>query len=234
MKKLSLILLVISVGLLQGCGDARWLDCIDGCSHYRDGQDGQDGAPGTPGLPGQDGSDGHDAVIKVNTIPDSSILPSSVCPAGGYEYISATDLNDNGLPDVTETNYSVSILCNGVAGQDGSDGQDGQNGSDGADAPPTPFTMVGMIDPCGKQGSNSAPDEVFILLANGQLIASFSANSNGNMTRFSSLIPNANSSFSGGTTDQTGCGITISRDNANNVTLTTSNGLGQANWTLVP
>lgn len=232
MKKMILALsIILTAGLLQGCGDARFLDCIDGCSNYHDGKDGRDGAPGTPG---NNGSDGHNAVIKVNSIPNATVLPSSVCPAGGYEYVSATDLNDNGLPEVTETNYNVSVVCNGVKGDTGQDGQDGADGHDGADAPPTPYTMVGMIDPCGKQGSNSAPDEVFILLANGQLIASFSANSNGNMTRFSSLIPSPNSSFNGGTTDTTGCGITITRDNANHITLTTSNGIGQASWNLVP
>lgn len=203
MKKLALMLLIVT-----GCGSYQRPPII--------------GPRGEPGLPG---SDGKSAVINVTAIPNANVLPSSVCAAGGFEYRSATDLNENGQAEVGETNYSVSIVCNGVNGQDGTDGQD---------APPTPYTMVGMVDPCGKQGTTSAPDEVFILLANGQLIASFSLNQAGNYTRFSSLIPNANSSFGGATTDQTGCGITISRDNANQVTLTTSNGVGNMSWTLNP
>jgi hypothetical protein len=51
----------------------------------------------------------------------------------------------------------------------------------------TPFTIVGLINPCG-----DAPyiyDEIFLKLANGTIIASFSDDIYGTNTRFSVLAP---------------------------------------------
>jgi hypothetical protein len=83
-------------------------------------------------------------------------------------------------PQGTHGNHGI----NGVDGQDGAQGPAGANGQDGADAPATAYTPVGLLNPCG-DAANIA-DEVLILLANGQVIASYGVN---NAVRFAVLTP---------------------------------------------
>lgn len=84
----------------------------------------------------------------------------------------------------------------------GPPGNNGSNGTPGVSAPPTDFTPVGIEDPCG-----DAPDiydEVFLRLANGTLLASFSDDANGDNTRFSILDPGTYT-----TTDGDNCTFTV-------------------------
>ena len=99
------------------------------------------------------------------------------------------------------------ITCGGnsvlvLNGLNGSDGQDGADGQDGQDAPPTAYSVVELIDPCGDKPGKF--DEVFLRLANGMLVASFSDNQNGLNTRFSVLTPGSYQ-----TTDGTGCFFSV-------------------------
>lgn len=75
----------------------------------------------------------------------------------------------------------------GQAGTQGVAGIQGPTGNPGQDAPTLPFNIIGLVNPCG-----DAPgiyDEVFLKLADGTLIASFSADAQGDNTRFSVLTP---------------------------------------------
>ncbi len=167
---------------------------------YRYGEDGKDGKSVT-GAPGADGQDGLSSLVDLIMESDGG---GGSCLNGGATLIVGLDSNVNGLLDLVEITRSRDV-CNGLNGSDGTDGedgQDGQDGSDGADAPPTPFTMVGMVDPCGD--APSVYDEIFIRLANGKLIASFSANTSGLNTRFAELIPGSYS-----TTDGDSCSFSV-------------------------
>lgn len=116
------------------------------------------------------------------------------------------------------SNYTY-IPKDGKDGVDGTDGKDGQgctqvattNGSiitcgtstvvilNGKDAPPTAYTVVQIIDPCGKQ---TAFDEVLLKLANGSILAHYASGSNQFLTY---VTPG---SFV--TTDGTNCHFTVS------------------------
>lgn len=76
-----------------------------------------------------------------------------------------------------------------------------KNGPQGAEAA---YNVVRLVDPCGQSGNH---DEVFFCLNNGDLVASFSANANGDYTRFTIL----RSGVGYGTTDQTGCVFSATR-----------------------
>jgi hypothetical protein len=98
----------------------------------------------------------------------------------------AQDTNANGTVDVGIDNAIQSAeVCNG------------------ADATvDNPFMPAALVNPCG-----DAPgiwDEIFLRLANGQLVASFSDNANGNNTRFSILTPGTYE-----TTDGDNCMFTV-------------------------
>lgn len=101
--------------------------------------------------------------------------------------------------------YTGAVGTPGSNGNDGANGQDGINGTDGADAPPTAYTPVALVNPCGDAAGIA--DEVFIQLANGQLIASYSANANGLNTRFAVLTPGTYV-----TTDGDNCQFTVNAD----------------------
>lgn len=69
----------------------------------------------------------------------------------------------------------------------GPKGDAGSNGAPGAAAPASPYDVSSVKDPCG-----DAPgiyDEVLLVLANKQILVSFSDNANGNNTRFVLLPP---------------------------------------------
>lgn len=101
--------------------------------------------------------------------------------------------------------------CAGPRGNDGTNGLDGDpgapglNGSNGLDAPPTPYTPVALVNPCGD--APGIADEVFIQMANGQLVVSFSDSASGQNTRFAILMPGNYQ-----TTDGDHCTFTLSAD----------------------
>lgn len=125
---------------------------------------------GTSGPRGESGLNGHLSLLAV--------IPVTIgCSNGGLTVLMGVDANDNLVLDTLEVQQSNEI-CNG---------QNGSNGQNGLDAPPTPFSPTGLVEPCG-----DAPgvfDEVFIRLANGSIVASFSDNISGYNTRFSLLTP---------------------------------------------
>src|SRR5690349_1309035 len=60
----------------------------------------------------------------------------------------------------------------GPQGEAGPAGQDGQDGVDGIDANVSPYLPVAVLNPCG--AAAGIADEVLIVLANGQVLVSFS------------------------------------------------------------
>lgn len=149
---------------------------------------GDQGIPGesVQGEAGIQGNSGYNAVIDV--------VMTSSCSNGGYTLLTATDSNENSLVDALDSNYKATQVCNGLDGSDGQDGSNGVNGTNG---------ILAIVDPCGdKPGVH---DEVLIRLANGQLLASFSNNVNGDYTRFSILQPGSNYV----TTDGSGCYFSV-------------------------
>jgi len=147
-------------------------------------------------IKGKDGKDGRDGANGHSAIYTTTSASSSQCSNGGTVILTAVDLDDNQVLDLTDGNIQSVVVCNGLNGQDGSNGTDGQN------APPTPFTPVGLLDPCGT--NPNLHNEVFLKLADGTVLASFSDNVNGYNTRFSILTAGTYQ-----TTDGDGCVFTI-------------------------
>lgn len=90
-------------------------------------------------------------------------------------------------------------------GPAGEAGAKGDAGAPGADAALSAYSIVNVIDVCG-----DAPgiiDEVLLVLANGQVLVSFSENANGKNTRFSILSPGTYQ-----TTDGSACVFTLTAD----------------------
>lgn len=133
-------------------------------------------------LPGIKGDTGNQGPVGAGCAI-TNVLPGSVAPYGG----AVIQCADNSV-----------LITNGASGQDGADGHDGVDGHDGADAAPTAYSITDLIDPCGTQGLF---DEVFLVLANGKAIASFSENSNGKNTRLWEVQDGIGLQ----TTDSTGC-----------------------------
>lgn len=162
------------------------------------GTDGIAGADGAPGAAGANGQDGFSVVASTEVILSGDYF----CPTGGTRIRLARDLDRDGLWSLSDDQQQIASICNGAVGATGAAGTNGTN------APPTPFSPVGLVDPCG-----DAPgiyDEVFLKLANGTLLASFSDNSAGQNTRFSVL-----STGSYVTTDSSHCYFSV--DASNNV-----------------
>ena len=139
-----------------------------------------DGANGATGAAGPAGRDGHDLVFQaVDAAPE-------VCPAGGKTLMMALDINNLGSYSALDPDQQSMTLCNGLNGQNGVDGQNGKDGSNGAngqnghDGLTPAYSPVEPILPCG---NTVAYKEVLLRLSNGQVLASFSDNVNGDMTR---------------------------------------------------
>lgn len=144
----------------------------------RDGQTGAQGSAGSSGEPGAPGAEGARGERGYSTVV---ALISSVhsCNAGGITILTALDINGDGAVTVgTDDAIQSAEICHGERGSDGADGEN---------APPTPLSPVEIINPCGESGEGF--DEVFLRLANGTILASFSENANGKNTRFSVLTP---------------------------------------------
>jgi hypothetical protein len=99
---------------------------------------------------------------------------------------------------------------NGVDGLPGIDGSAGPQGPAGAPAVPSAYSVVATVDVCG-DGAGS--DEIFLRLANGQLIAHYAGN--GNLQFLTLITPG-----SWVTTDQQSCHFTVDA----NLNITDQNG----------
>lgn len=123
------------------------------------------GRDGAPGVPGQGGDDGLSCNVQ-------TVEPGLLAPNGGA---------------LITCGYTSSLLINGAPGADGQDGDDGAQGETGLQGPegqPSAYSIVDVINPCGVNG---AYEERFLRLANGTVIASFSANMAGDLTRLTEL-----------------------------------------------
>jgi Collagen triple helix repeat (20 copies) len=149
----------------------------------KDGSKGDTGERGDTGQKGDTGLNGHSSVVLM-------IANNVDCVNGGQTILTALDTNDNLQLDTEDANIQTALVCNGLDGEAGSD------------APPSPFSTVEIIDPCGDHPN--AFDEVFLKMANGTLLASFSENANGKNTRFSVLTDGFYI-----TTDNTGCQFSV-------------------------
>jgi hypothetical protein len=138
---------------------------------------------------GTNGSNGHSAAFS------QAVADISVCPTGGTVLSVGVDLDDDSLLQPSEVT-GVVATCNGLVGATGSSGADGVS-------PVLPgFVPVAILDPCGT--NPGLHNEVFMKLANGMVLASFSDNANGLNTRISVLTPGTYQ-----TTDGDGCTFTI-------------------------
>lgn len=109
------------------------------------------------------------------------------------------------------------LILNGVSGSNGTNGVNGTNGTNGlngTNAQPSAYSIVGLIDPCGQQ---TQFDEVFLRMSSGALIASFSKDTGGTMTRLWEVRDGVNLM----TTDDTNCVFSVS----------TSGGIRTISWT---
>lgn len=116
------------------------------------------GDKGDSGIIGLTGLNGHSAAMS------QVLADSSVCSNGGYVLSLGVDLNNDSVLQASET-QSVSVVCNGLNGEQGAQGIAGVN--------PTPITVVPLCP-----GINSYPG-VFIevgLCINNNLIGVYSAN----------------------------------------------------------
>lgn len=177
------------------------ITCPDGTSHFiRNGKDGASGANGADGAQGENGAQGIPGDVGQMGIAGTpgndgySVViaqtASLTCANGGVTLFMATDLNRDGLInfDVNDGGLAVADIC---------------NGDDGTPAASSPFSTVGILDPCG--ATPGYFNEVFLKLANGQYVASFSDNANGKNTRLA-LLTDGNFV----TTDGTSCYFTVS------------------------
>lgn len=170
--------------------------------------DGQSGAAGSAGPAGQNG-----ASMVFQTVA----APPAVCPAGGSTIVMALDVNHIGHYTSEMPEQQAVTMCNGLTGSNGHDGQNGQDGRDGV----TPaYAPVDSILPCG---NTVAYKEVLLRLSNGQVLASFSDNASGAMTRLT-FLPDG--SFMN--TDSSGC--TFSLSTANSVRSISWFGQVQMSW----
>ena len=166
------------------------------------GTNGTNGAPGEQGPAGPAGSDGASCTVQA-VVAD----PSGPAPNGGALLTCGT---------------TSTLVLNG------SPGDPGPQGEPGTPAPPTAYSVVAVIDPCG-----DAPgifDEVFLRLANGQVIASFSDDGGGTNTRLSVLI---DGSFT--TSDGSSCAFAVSTDTSTTPAIRTiSWSGGSESWSFEP
>ena len=143
------------------------------------------------------GKDGHNALIEM-------VANDPHCPAGGDMILSGLDMNNNGVLDCTEVQYSADI-CNGVAGATGAVGPTGpvgQTGAAGVNANVSPFLPVAAISPCGV--NSSSYKEVLLGLANGDIYAEFTGGSSTSDVR-NAFIPDGNYQD----TDSSACNFSV-------------------------
>lgn len=141
-----------------------------------------------------DGVDGKDGTNGYSTVFSTAPASTTQCVNGGHVLMVGLDVNQSNDLDLDDLNIQTLVTCNGL---------NGANGSNGLDAPPTAFTPTAILNPCGD--APSVHDEVFLKLADGTILASFSDNANGNNTRFSILLDGTYQ-----TTDGDACIFTLS------------------------
>jgi hypothetical protein len=156
---------------------------------------------GPQGANGTDGKDGKNGTNPPQLRISESPADPSVCPSGG------TEVSFNYVLQLGQTAPEVPspiTVCNGLAGVS------------------APLGIQEAIAPCG--AASSSFKEVLLRLADGSLLASFSANSSGQNTRLS-LLPDGSYTD----TDDSACSFTVST-NGNTRSISWSGG-GES-WTI--
>jgi hypothetical protein len=125
-----------------------------------DGANGVDGRDGVDGVNGANGSDG------ISLVFDLFPAAAPMCSEGGSTILVARDTHVNDVLDSEDDDMKSATLCNGQS------------------APMSDYTPVDLIMPCGDTVPNK---EVLLRLHDGQVLAVFSANTGGDMTRLSVL-----------------------------------------------
>lgn len=208
MGKLSRLLLPL---LFVGCGGVDNLNCytwgID-CAESKPGTDGERGTMGPIGDTGLPGEIGPRGIQGRAGEPGGQGEPGPTGSAGergeqGDPGSNCTVANTITGATVFCEDGTIATISNGIDGINGSDGESivGPQGEPGQDAPPTPFTVVELIDPCGQE---AVFDEVLLRMADGSLMAHYSAGGN----QFLTLVPPG----SYATTDGTGCTFIVTSE----------------------
>jgi hypothetical protein len=218
----SLVLCAL-VGVLAGCG-----------TEVLQGQLGPQGPAGDAGVAGTNGvstllrltrssslpdcgggpgvtvesfadSDGSGTVTTGDTLLAQAVICDGSTGAQGPQGPAGTSCTVQSVdPDpAVAPNGGALISCGATSTLllNGAPGAPGPQGEPGTPAPPTAFSVVDVIDPCGPSGGF---DEVFLRLANGTVVASFSDNAAGQNTRLSILV---DGSFV--TSDGTNCNFSV-------------------------
>ena len=141
------------------------------------------------------------------------------CPAGGKVYEVYIDNDTSNSFTEGERIISSQSVCNG------SNGANGQNGQNGNHAPVSPLTPVELIFPCG---NTAAYKEVLLRLQNGQVLASFSDNAAGSMTRLT-ILPDGDYM----NTDNTGCNFNLSTSSDGHIRSISWMGQVQMFWNMM-
>lgn len=175
------------------------------------GLPGPSGSPGSPGPmgpagdPGHDGSDGSPGAEGPQG-PAGPIGPTGSPglqgPAGADGSSCSVQQLSNGAR-ISCTDGTEVVILNGEVGATGPQGPAGVPGTPGSSAPPTAYSVVSVIDPCGKQATF---DEVLLKLYNGQILAHYASGSN----QFLTFITPGNYV----TTDGTHCYFTLNSNGA--------------------
>lgn len=239
-------LLCASLGALVGCGS----ESLQGAAGAA-GTDGKDGSSTllnvtrSTSLPGCSGGPGITVQSYIDMDNSGTLTPgdpivsqSVVCdgssgatgPSGPQGPAGTSCTVESVDPDPSVAPYGGALITCGATSTlllNGAPGATGPQGEPGTPAPPTAFSVVNVIDPCGPSGG---ADEVFLQLANGSVVASFSDNAAGQNTRLSIL-----NDGSYVTSDGTNCLFTVSTNTSvtpNTRTIAWSGG-GET-WTISP
>jgi hypothetical protein len=175
---------------------------IFGCGNLNDNNKkeipGPQGPKGDPGSVGDTGSEGPQGIPgKIGPTGDTGSTGASGAPGAigdvgdrGPSGTSCTVIRNQGGALIT-CGDTQSVLLDGV------------DGIDGTDTEFSDYEVVALVDPCGPQ---SQFDEVFLQLANGDLIAHYSDGNGTNRREFLTLI---DPGFSYVTTDGTHCYFSV-------------------------
>lgn len=147
------------------------------------GSNGTDGASGSDWRDGVDGENGANGSDGVGLVFDSFPASALMCAEGGSTVLIARDTHVNHVLDSEDEDMKSTTTCNGTS------------------ASVSDYIPVDLIMPCGDKVPNK---EILLRLNDGQVLAVFSANTGGDMTRLSVLQDGTYKD-----TDSSGCVFTL-------------------------
>lgn len=166
------------------------IKCDNGTSSIiKNGVDGQS-------IVGPAGQNGKDGIGLVSTTVSAN---QQQCPGStGTIIIIAQDTLVTGVYSTQDAGQQMTVVCNGIQGQQGVAGQNGVS-------PSQPLAPISTIATCGS--ASSPYKEILLCLSNGQLLADFSDNASGANTRLT-FIPTGSYQ----NTDNSGCNFNVIQD----------------------